>query len=208
MMHITPVENILNFFAKKGCTTIVLSPIIISSKRINKQERIIMNAQSMTNAQIAELFDMTVDANGFQAVDAKGRRHYLTDLRQKAMKAAKTKKARKVRAEAQPKATAEELLAELQSESSDFWEIRESQPGMDSEEHGLNVYVTAGLPDRHRVMIRSSVLTNKELDRELGYLNPSKQKEEQRRKKSTIIFSNRSAKEIVEIIEKVKSISE
>ncbi|AJT61042.1 inhibitor of host transcription [Vibrio phage ValKK3] len=167
-----------------------------------------MNVQSLTNEQLAAYFNMTVDSNGFQAVDEKGRRHYLTDLRQKAMKAAKTKKARKVRAEAQPKATAEELLAELQSESSDFWEIRESQPGMDSEEHGLNVYVTTGLPDSHRVMIRSSVLSNKELDRELGHLNPAKHKEVQRRKKSTIIFSNRSAKEIVEIIEKVKSISE
>ncbi|AGN30109.1 hypothetical protein VPFG_00107 [Vibrio phage nt-1] len=184
--------------------------MFIETKYTNMRVQI-MNAQTMTNEQIAKLFDMKLSSNGFQAIDKKGRGHFLTDLRQRVMKAEKTKakatKTRKVREEQEPSVSAEDLLHELQSESSDYWFIRDTQPGMDSLTHGLNVYVSAGKPDHHRLIVRSNQLSMKEIDRELGYLNPRKQEEGHHRAKTTVFFSNKTAKEIVEIVEKLKELS-
>lgn len=167
-----------------------------------------LNATTATNAQIAEHFEMTADPSGMPyAFDAKGRRHFITDLRTRLRKEATKKKAAKVRKEAAPTLSADELLAELQPLSTDFWSIRESQPGCDIESHGMQVYVTAGAADKHRVMIRSNVVTKKEIEREFGN-RMSKMPERVNRKKATLIISGISTSEIVEIIDQFKSISE
>ncbi|CAM0043758.1 inhibitor of host transcription [Vibrio phage F86] len=167
-----------------------------------------MNAQNMTNEQIAAHFDMTVDTTGMPyAYDAKGRRHFITDLRTRVRKEATKKKARKVAAEKAPKVSAEELLAELQVSSDDAWAIRESQPGFDVESLGMNVYITAGYEDKHRLMIRSSVVTLKEIEREFGHMRINSQKEAVHRNKATMIVSGLSVKEIVDTIEQFKVLS-
>ncbi|ALP47101.1 hypothetical protein phiST2_0306 [Vibrio phage phi-ST2] len=125
-----------------------------------------MNVQSLTNEQLAARYNMTVDSNGFQAVDDKGRRHYLTDLRQKAMKEAKTKRTSKVKAAASKIAlpTAEENLARLNGDFTEHqWFIRESQPGLDIEELGLRFYFIGG-HERHQLNIRTKHFSNKELN--------------------------------------------
>ncbi len=125
-----------------------------------------MNAQSMTNAQVAAHFNMTVAANGFQAIDEKGRSHFLTDLRQQAMKAAKTKRTAKVRAASKKIAlpTAEENLARLNGDFTEYqWFIRESQPGLEIEELGLRFYFIGGVVN-HQLNIRTKNFSNKELN--------------------------------------------
>ncbi len=126
-----------------------------------------INSQNATNAQIAEHFGMTADPSGMPyAIDNKGRRYYITDLRTRLRKEAKTKKTRKARAVTQKIAlpSAEEHLAMLNTEFSEYhWFIRESQPGLDIEELGLKFYFIGGA-GVHQLNIRSKNFSSKELN--------------------------------------------
>ncbi|CAM0054609.1 inhibitor of host transcription [Vibrio phage D485] len=126
-----------------------------------------LNAQTATNAQIAEFYGMTLDLSGMPyALDAKSRRHYITDLRSKFRKEAAKKTSRKV-ATATRKIelpSAEEHLAMLNTDFTEHqWFIRESQPGLDISELGLRFYFIGGA-NIHQLNIRTKHFSNKELE--------------------------------------------
>lgn len=112
---------------------------------------------TITNSKLAEMFNVKIADNGFHAIDERGRRLFLTDLRQQAIKTLKKNANKK------PLPTADENLHRLNADFTEHqWFIRETQPGLEVEELGLRFYFIGGATN-HQLSISSTLLSAKDL---------------------------------------------
>lgn len=158
-----------------------------------------MNFQTATSTQVAEYFGMTDAGNGFQAVDTKGRRHFITDLRAQGMKerVKKTKAdVKKELAKNAKNANASDTLLFLNTEFDFHWSIRESQPGADLDDLGLKFYVICGANDHVSIDVTSDFFSE---DTMQGLFADYKIREG-KRKKGSVLIEGINRDELVNIV--------
>lgn len=157
---------------------------------------------TITNSKLAEMFNVKIADNGFHAIDERGRRLFLTDLRQQAIKTLKKNANKKPRTiNKTPLPTADENLHRLNADFTEHqWFIRETQPGLEVEELGLRFYFIGGATN-HQLSISSTLLSATDLRN----LYANKKILNSHKGKESITIGSLSYDEVIEITQDVIS---
>lgn len=136
-----------------------------------------MFAAQVTNQQIEEHFNVKV-INEFSAEDEKGRRKYLSDLRTQYAKEVNNKAKESKKAKQRP-SLVKERVQDVFVELDRIFEghnvlIRESQPGLDLEEIGLQVYVMVAPYGKYRMSMSSKIFSAEEMKEDFAHYRIAK----------------------------------
>lgn len=169
-----------------------------------------MFPSQVTNEQIANHYDMKIE-DSLYAVDSKGRRKFLTDLRvllAREMTNKSKAEAKKLEIQAekavhkqQLKEAAQDLFVELDRTYQDLEVImRNSQPGFNLKDLGVKIYCIASMSGKHIVSCTSSKYDSKFLEESFSNRKFYDKKDV---KTSAITIPTNSYEDLVEVINRI-----
>lgn len=163
-----------------------------------------MHISEVTNAQLVEHFEVTI-IDSIYAEDSKGRRKFLTDLRQtyaKNFKAIQAKKRAQEKQKVKQTENIEEFFVDLDRAFPDYNVIiRQTQPGIEIPELGLNIYCIVSGTSKHVVSAYSKEFDREYLEKEFGHWKLYKKDDSITQ--GAITISDVTFSDIIEIVSKL-----
>lgn len=163
-----------------------------------------LHVSQVTNQNLVEHFQVSI-IDSIYAEDAKGRRKFLTDLRQEYVKEvnkkATSKKYRKTTQKEKRQNNIDDFFVDLDRAFPEYnVAIRETQPGISLPQMGLQIFFMVDAFRSHAVSFYSTVFSREDLEKEFAHYKLLKKNDTD--KNSVTVGSVKDLTDLVEITKK------